>query len=81
MSSSVDATAARLRFRADASVSGIGAWLDPSLGTEEVPELCGAILASRLLARPANPALNRAGGVPEGPELLQAPRRQAAHLS
>lgn len=48
------------------------AWLDPALGTEDVLELCGALPAQRLVARPANPAVNKPGG-PEGPELLRAP--------
>jgi putative SOS response-associated peptidase YedK len=48
------------------------AWLDPALGTEEVLALCRALPASRLTARPANPAVNRAG-VTDGPELLQEP--------
>ncbi|HMD51548.1 MAG TPA: SOS response-associated peptidase, partial [Solirubrobacteraceae bacterium] len=48
------------------------AWLDPALGAEEALQLCGALPAERLSARPANPAVNRVGGV-EGPELLVAP--------
>jgi putative SOS response-associated peptidase YedK len=50
------------------------AWLDPALGAEEALELCGALPAARLSARPANPAVNKAG-VPEleGPELLAVP--------
>jgi putative SOS response-associated peptidase YedK len=49
------------------------AWLDPRLGVEDALELCGALPSTRLSARPANPALNRAGGAAEGPELLDAP--------
>jgi putative SOS response-associated peptidase YedK len=49
------------------------AWLDPALGAEEALALCGALPAERLSARPANPAVNKAGGAPEGPELLVAP--------
>jgi len=49
------------------------AWLDRSLGAEEALALCGAIAGSRLSAAPANPALNKAGDAPEGPELLIAP--------
>jgi putative SOS response-associated peptidase YedK len=50
------------------------AWLDPGLGTEEALALCGALPAERLSARPANPAVNRAGEPDlEGPELLRAP--------
>ena len=48
------------------------AWLDPALGTEDVLELCRALPAERLTARPANPAVNKPGGQ-EGPELLHAP--------
>jgi len=49
------------------------AWLDPQLGTEEALVLCGALAQERLSARPANPAVNRAGDAAEGPELLSAP--------
>jgi putative SOS response-associated peptidase YedK len=49
------------------------AWLDPALGAEEALELCGALPASRLSARPANPAVNGVIDVEEGPELLTAP--------
>jgi putative SOS response-associated peptidase YedK len=49
------------------------AWLDPSLGTDEVLELCRAIPASRTSAKPANLALNKRGGA-DGPELLRAGR-------
>jgi putative SOS response-associated peptidase YedK len=50
------------------------AWLDPSLDAEEALELCGALPAERLSARPANPAVNKAGEIEaEGPELLVAP--------
>jgi len=49
------------------------AWLDPALRAEEALELCGALPAARLSARPANPAVNKAGGAVEGPELLVAP--------
>jgi putative SOS response-associated peptidase YedK len=48
------------------------AWLDPALDAAAALELCGPLPASRLTARPANPAVNRTGGE-EGPELLQAP--------
>jgi putative SOS response-associated peptidase YedK len=47
------------------------AWLDPSLGAEEALELCGALPASRLAVRAANPAVNKVGGS-EGPELLES---------
>ena len=49
------------------------AWLDPALGAEEALELCGALPAARLSARPANPAVNSPGAAEEGPELLRAP--------
>ena len=45
------------------------AWLDPALGSEEVLALCHALPANRLTARPANPAVNKAGV--EGPELVE----------
>ena len=49
------------------------AWLDPSLGAEEALALCGTLPASRLSARPANPAVNKVDPDREGPELLIAP--------
>jgi putative SOS response-associated peptidase YedK len=49
------------------------AWLDPAVGAEEALSLCGALPAERLSARPANPAVNKPGDAPEGPELLLAP--------
>jgi len=50
------------------------AWLDPALGAEEALALCGPLPASRLSARPANPAVNKAGDLDaEGPQLLVAP--------
>jgi putative SOS response-associated peptidase YedK len=49
------------------------AWLDPALGAEDVLELCHPLPPARLSARPANPAVNRAGTGIEGPELLSAP--------
>ncbi len=48
------------------------AWLSSALGAEEALSLCGALPADRVSSRPANPAVNRVGGV-EGPELLVAP--------
>ncbi len=48
------------------------AWLDPSLGAEDVLGLCHALPANRLSAGPANPAVNKVGGT-EGPELLHPP--------
>jgi putative SOS response-associated peptidase YedK len=50
------------------------AWLDPHVGTDEALALCRTLPASRLSARPANPAVNKAGQPDlEGPELLRAP--------
>jgi putative SOS response-associated peptidase YedK len=49
------------------------AWLDPALGAEEALALCGPLPAERLSTRPANPAVNRPGEAPEGPQLLLAP--------
>jgi putative SOS response-associated peptidase YedK len=50
------------------------AWLDHELGAEEALALCGALSAERLSAKPANPAVNKVDGAPEGPDLLRAPR-------
>ena len=50
------------------------AWLDPGVGAEEALSLCGPLPDSRLSARPANPAVNKAGDLEaEGPQLLVAP--------
>lgn len=49
------------------------AWLDPRLDAEEALALCGPLPEARLSARPANPAVNKAGDAVEGPELLRAP--------
>jgi len=50
------------------------AWLDPALDAQDALALCGPLPASRLTARPANPAVNKAGEPEaEGPELLVAP--------
>jgi putative SOS response-associated peptidase YedK len=50
------------------------AWLDPALDAEAALALCGALPASRLSAKPANPAVNKAGQLElEGPELLAVP--------
>lgn len=46
-------------------------WLAGEL--EDVLELMKPIAPDRLTVAPANPALNKVGGVPEGPELLVAP--------
>jgi putative SOS response-associated peptidase YedK len=50
------------------------AWLDPSLDTEDALALCEPLPASRLSARPANPALNKPDPESEGPQLLLAPQ-------
>ncbi len=49
------------------------AWLDPALDAEEALSLCGALPSARLTVQAANPAVNKAGGAVEGPELLRAP--------
>jgi putative SOS response-associated peptidase YedK len=50
------------------------AWLDQRLGAEDALALCGALPTARLSAKPANPAVNKAGDLDaEGPELLVAP--------
>ena len=49
------------------------AWLDGGLDAEDALELCASLPTSRLSAVPANPAVNKAGGANEGPELLRAP--------
>ncbi len=52
------------------------AWLDPGLDTEDALALCEPLPASRLSARPANPAVNKPDPDSEGPQLLQAPPDQ-----
>jgi putative SOS response-associated peptidase YedK len=47
------------------------AWLSPELDAQSAKALCVPLAAELLVAKPANPALNKAG-IPEGPELLQA---------
>lgn len=49
------------------------AWLDHALDAEEALALCGPLPAERVSASPANPAVNKVDGAPEGPELLRAP--------
>lgn len=56
------------------------AWLSSALDASEALELCGALPASRLYARPANPALNRVGEAAEGPGLLSLPAGSGEHL-
>lgn len=47
------------------------AWLDPTVGVQEALELCRALPATRMSARPANPAVGNVNS-PEGPQLLVA---------
>jgi putative SOS response-associated peptidase YedK len=49
------------------------AWLDPELDVEDALALCEALPASRLTARPVNPALNKPDPQNEGPQLLASP--------
>jgi putative SOS response-associated peptidase YedK len=49
------------------------AWLDPALDAQDVLELCKALPAELMTARPANPALNHPEPEREGPALLLAP--------
>jgi putative SOS response-associated peptidase YedK len=49
------------------------AWLSPSLDAQDAIALCEPLHSSRLRARPANPAVNKADPDVEGPELLLAP--------
>lgn len=46
------------------------AWLDPNVDADDALALCGPLPTERLSARPANPAVNKAGDA-DGPELLQ----------
>ena len=48
------------------------AWLSPELDAAGALALCGPLAPERLVATPANPAVNRAG-IPEGPQLLDVP--------
>jgi putative SOS response-associated peptidase YedK len=56
---------------ADAEVQR--AWLDHSLDAEEALALCAPLAPERITAVPANPAVNKVDGAPEGPGLLRAP--------
>jgi putative SOS response-associated peptidase YedK len=47
------------------------AWLDPDLEAREALDLCAPFPADRMESAPANPALNKVGGAPEGPALLE----------
>lgn len=49
------------------------AWLEGELTPEEAVSLCVPLDPERLAATPANPALNKVGGVKETPDLLVAP--------
>ena len=48
------------------------AWLSPELDGTAAKALCVPLAQERMVVAPANPLVNRAGGV-EGPELLLAP--------
>ena len=48
------------------------AWLSPELDAAAAKALCAPLPAERMVATPANPLVNKAGGE-EGPELLRAP--------
>lgn len=48
------------------------AWLDQRLDAHDALALCATLPTERLSARPANPAVNKAGEAREGPELLRA---------
>lgn len=47
-------------------------WLEGELSEPEVLELCRPFDSERIFSQPANPALNKVGAAPEGPELLEA---------
>jgi putative SOS response-associated peptidase YedK len=48
------------------------AWMSGDLDPDEAVSLCRPLEASRITAKPANPALNKVGGTKEGPGLLEA---------
>jgi putative SOS response-associated peptidase YedK len=54
------------------------AWLEPDLDAEDALALCEPLPASRLRARPANPAVNKPDPDSEGPQLLRAPAEPGA---
>jgi putative SOS response-associated peptidase YedK len=49
------------------------AWLSPELDALAAKALCVPLAAERMVAAPANPLVNKVGGVEEGPQLLLAP--------
>ena len=49
------------------------AWLAGELSPEEAVSLCRPLDPDRMEAKPANPAINKVGGMKEGPEMLEAP--------
>jgi len=55
------------------SVDAEQAWLSADLDMLAAKALCVALPSARMVATPANPLVNKAGGA-EGPELLVAPR-------
>lgn len=48
-------------------------WLDPSVGWEGILPLLDGVGPERVHSAMANPALNKVGAVPEGPDLLRSP--------
>lgn len=58
-----------------AGPDGERAWLSPELDAPAAKALCVPFPAEQMIVTPANPLVNKVGsGVPEGPELLAAPR-------
>jgi putative SOS response-associated peptidase YedK len=58
-----------------AGPDGERAWLSPELDASAAKTLCVPFPAEQMIVAPANPLVNKVGGdVPEGPELLTAPR-------
>ncbi len=49
------------------------AWMSGNLEVDEAIGLCKPLDATRMTAKPANPALNKVGGTKEGPDFLEAP--------
>lgn len=49
------------------------AWLAGDLSPEEAVSLCRPLEPDRLVAKPANPAINKVGGSKEGPGMLELP--------
>jgi putative SOS response-associated peptidase YedK len=49
------------------------AWLSPEIDAQAAKALCIPLAAERMVGAPANPLVNKVGGVEEGPDLLVAP--------